>query len=135
MQGVFEMNHPASPAAVAAAAAAANPLSLENALARCRHRGHPLKTLIDVGASNGSWSWIAKQFFPHLHCHLIEAQPLHEPALKHLTSMRSDFTYKLAAAADKPGDVHFVVGDPMGGLASHQGFSQNVPTAALPATP
>jgi FkbM family methyltransferase len=103
-------------------------------LARCRHRGHPLRTIIDVGASNGSWSWTAKQFFPHLHCHLIEAQPLHEPALKQLVGARPDFTFTLAAAADKVGEVFFNVGDPMGGVAAHEKFAENVPSMSLPAT-
>src|SRR5437016_9445566 len=92
MQGVFELNRP-NPAAQ-------NPLSLENALARCRHRGHPLRTIIDVGASDGSWSATAKQFYPQAHCHLIEAQPLHEPALRQLAAARADFTYALAAASE-----------------------------------
>jgi len=120
--------------AAAAAAEAANPITLENALARCRHRGHPLKTIIDVGASNGSWSWRAKQFFPHVHCHLIEAQPLHEPALKQLCAARSDFTHVLAAASDQVGEVIFAVGDPMGGLASHEALDASIPTERLPAT-
>jgi FkbM family methyltransferase len=109
-------------------------MMLENALARCRHRGHPFQTIVDVGASNGSWSLRAKQIFPHVHCHLIEAQSLHEPALKALTTVRSDFTYTLAAAADTVGDISFAVGDPMGGLASHHGFTPDIATAVVPAT-
>src|SRR5439155_20650241 len=71
---------------------------------------------------------------PQAHCHLIEAQPLHAAALRQLAAVRADFTYALAAASDQVGEVFFVVGDPMGGLASHEQFEPGVNTQRLPAT-
>src|SRR4051794_5991216 len=80
---------------------ARNPITLANTLKRCRSRlAGPLGTMIDVGASNGSWSLAAKRVFPEARVHLVEAQAVHEPALRDLAARRPDFGYVLAAAGD-----------------------------------
>jgi FkbM family methyltransferase len=89
--------------------------SLRAALGRCRQRVQQIGTLIDVGASNGSWSLLARRFFPEVACFMIEAQVEHEPALKTLRKSDGTFDYIIAAAGDSDGSAHFQDGDLFGG--------------------
>jgi FkbM family methyltransferase len=79
-----------------------------------RAGGTPVGSVIDVGASNGSWSRMARRTWPDARFLLIEAQPVHEAALR-----ASGFDFVLAAAGDKPGQIHFDAADPWGGVASY----------------
>lgn len=66
-----------------------NTLSLSAAFKRCRSRCLQIRTIIDVGASDGRWSLIARNFFPNARCLLIEAQEAHKKSLEKLkTRMR-----------------------------------------------
>jgi FkbM family methyltransferase len=111
-----------------------NPLSLPAALARCRQRVPRLGTVLDVGASNGSWSLQARKLFPEAACFMIEAQEEHGAALTRLTAGQVGMDFLLAAAGDRDGSVYFQEGDLFGGVAAHQpagpGFRQ-VPMVAL----
>lgn len=110
------------------------PLSLEAALKRCRRRISTAGTLLDVGASNGSWSILARKHFPEMRSFMIEAQQEHEPALQKLTSNDPAFKYLIAAAGESDGFVNFQEGDLFGGVATHEhagdGYRQ-VPMVAL----
>lgn len=95
------------------------PLSLDAALARSRARNPVVGTVVDVGASDGRWSLIAARHFPEARFLLVEAQRVHEPALRELKKKDGRFDYVIAAASDACGSVHFEGGDPFGGVASH----------------
>jgi FkbM family methyltransferase len=75
---------------------------------------HSIGGIIDVGASNGSWSAVAERAWPNAQFLLIEALRDHEAALK-----ASGFPYVLAAAGDAAGEIHFYAPEPFGGAASH----------------
>lgn len=75
---------------------------------------HEIRTIIDVGASNGSWSVLARRFWPRAKVLLIEAQEAHRAALD-----ASGFDYVLAAAGDKPGTIHFSADELFAGVASY----------------
>ncbi len=76
-------------------------------------------SVIDVGASNGSWSQSVQPHFPDAAYLLIEAQGgPHGDALERLASKDSRVRYVIAAAGNKEGEVHFDAGDPLGGVAS-----------------
>ena len=45
----------------------------DQALSRIRGRDLTVQTIIDVGASDGRWSIMAKKHWPWARCHLIEA--------------------------------------------------------------
>lgn len=111
-----------------------SPLSLESALSRCSRRAPSIGTLIDVGASNGSWSLLARRFFPGMACFMIEAQAEHAAALEKLKSSGPAFDFVTAAAGDRDGTVSFQAGDLFGGVAVHDpvgdGFRQ-VPMVAV----
>lgn len=95
------------------------PLPLPLVLNRCRKRIPRIGTLIDVGASNGSWALQARKFFPEMKCFLIEAQQGHESALEKLKRSGNGYDYLIAAAGDTDGDVYFQLGNLFGGVASH----------------
>lgn len=85
--------------------------------------GHPIRTLVDVGASNGRWSIMASRHFPEARYLLLEAQvAAHEAALLELHARRPEMEPVLAAAGPKEGKIHFDASDPLGGMASEQPF-------------
>ena len=107
-------------------------LSLRSALGRCKARGMQIRTILDIGASNGCWSMTAKEFFHEAFCFLFEAQSCWEGALQQLKASRSDVDYLLAAAADKPGEIFFQIDAPLGGVASYS--EPSVVHRTVPAT-
>lgn len=93
-------------------------LSLRSALKRCKARGLQVQTIVDVGASDGRWSLVARKFFPQAFCLLIEAQENHKKSLEKLKARVNGFDYVIAAAGDRSGTIFFDAGDLFGGLAS-----------------
>lgn len=96
--------------------------TMEGAISRCAGRGLLINSVIDVGASNGSWSIICMKHFPKAQYLLIEAQSPHEPGLIQFKKEFPNSDYILAAAADKEGSIFFLNNDLMGGVASHSPF-------------
>lgn len=103
-------------------------MSTTLALKRIATRGIAVNSVLDVGASNGSWSLETRQCWPEAHYHLIEANAQHKPALEAVCSSTPRFSYVLAAASDEPGTVFFDGSDSFGGLAM-KGESQSRPGA------
>lgn len=94
-------------------------ISLEGALERCRSRNSNIRTVIDIGASNGMWTEKCVKFFPEAYYLLIEAQKPHESGLQQLKQSMPKMDYVLAAAGDREGEIFFDNSDLFGGLASH----------------
>lgn len=93
-------------------------LSLHAALKRCKGRGLQVRTIIDVGASDGRWSLAARKSFPQAFCLLVEAQEDHRKSLEKVKARMSGFDFVIAAAGDRQGTVFFDAEDLFGGLAS-----------------
>ena len=89
-------------------------------------------TVIDVGASNGSWSLALRPQLPNAKFLLFEAAPFHTEALRKIESQ--DLQVEYAAASDHLGGVSFLVDpdNPMGGAASAVATSEH--TAVVPST-
>jgi FkbM family methyltransferase len=98
-------------------------LSHAQALRRIHGRGVPVGTIIDVGASNGSWSKMATQIWPDARAHLIEAYDHWEFSLDALAARQPNFSYTMAAAGAEIGTAYFAMNsaDPLGGYTSHSG--------------
>ncbi len=80
---------------------------------------HTVRTVIDVGASNGMWSALARPYFPEARFFLIEAQAkAHAAALEAYVAGHPGAEYVLAAAGPREGEIHFEANDPFGGVAS-----------------
>jgi FkbM family methyltransferase len=92
-------------------------MSTTLAMKRIAARGIKIDTVIDVGASNGSWSLEARKCWPDAHYHLVEANVQHQAALQAVCSATPRFSYVLAAASDEPGTIYFDGSDSFGGLA------------------
>lgn len=108
--------------------------TMENALDRIAQSNYSLATVIDVGASNGSWSSSCMHYLPTCRYLLIEAQPVHAEALKHFQASHRNAQFVLAAAGEACGQLYFDAADPVGGQASHTPYSANniqVPVTTL----
>jgi FkbM family methyltransferase len=88
------------------------------ALARIAARGTEIRTIIDVGASDGRWSLQAEPIWPDARFHLVEANPVHEAELRRLCARKSAFSYSLVAAGPVDGTVGFDAANPFGGRAA-----------------
>jgi FkbM family methyltransferase len=78
-----------------------------------------ISTVIDVGASNGSWTRLVRPHFPDAKFLLIEAQAApHEEGLRALKAEDPAVDYVVAAAGPREGTIHFDASDPLGGVAS-----------------
>lgn len=99
------------------------PLSLDAALIRAKSWVPRLGTVIDVGASNGSWSRIVRQYYPDSHYLLIEANEAHEAALANYKASAPNIDYILAAAGSDDGKIYFDSRSLFGGVAA----SENMP--------
>ena len=94
-------------------------VSWESSFDKLQRMGLDIQTVIDIGASNGRWSKTLMPFFPSAFYFLIEANVIHEPALKALKRRIGNLDYVLSAAGDTVGKLFFDASDPSGGLASH----------------
>jgi FkbM family methyltransferase len=92
--------------------------SMEAGLRRAAARGIEVATFVDVGASDGRWSELARRHYPAARFLLIEANRVHEPGLRGFTERVAGSDYVLAAAADRAGDLYFDASDAFGGVAS-----------------
>jgi FkbM family methyltransferase len=96
--------------------------SVQVALRRIARR-RDIRTVIDVGASDGRWSAAARCFFQRARYLLVEAQALpHEAELRSLKARHPEFDYVIAAAGPREGTIHFDASDPFGGMASERPF-------------
>jgi FkbM family methyltransferase len=89
-------------------------------------QGLSIQTVIDVGASTGSWSKMAQEFMSDAFYLLIEANNLHERKLFEFKKQNPKVEYLLAAAGDYVGEIYFDANDPFGGVALHEA---NIPSA------
>lgn len=92
----------------------------ERALARIIARGITVSTVVDIGASTGIWSESVMPFFPGAQYLLIEAQKLHENALKRFVSEHPNAQYVLKAAGEKAGTIFFDEAEAFGGQAMNE---------------
>jgi len=99
--------------------------TMKGALRGISERKHDFKTVIDVGASNGQWSSLLLNYYPHCNYLLIEAQPVHEKGLRQFCDAHKNVDYVLAAAGEKEGQINFNTNDPFGGQASLTPYASN----------
>lgn len=100
-------------------------MTMSGALKRCVDRGLNAKTVVDVGASNGSWSRACMKFLPSAKYLLIEAQEGHRQGLDEFVKEKSNAEYALAAAGSREGKIYFDNSHLFGGLASDTPFDSN----------
>jgi FkbM family methyltransferase len=75
-----------------------------------------VRTVIDVGASDGRWTLAAMRHFPRARYLLVEAQEAaHGEALRKLAGRDPRVEIALAAAGEREGEAHFDASSPLGG--------------------
>jgi len=95
-------------------------LSLKSALKRISTKNIQIQTVIDIGASDGGWTKIAKSCFPDAFYFLVEANQYHLKSLENYKASSQNIDFILAAAGDTNGEIYFDASTPFGGLASHE---------------
>jgi FkbM family methyltransferase len=99
--------------------------TMDGAFRTITRRKHFFNTIVDVGASNGSWTDSIMGYFPLCQYLLIEAQPVHAKDLRQFSSEHKNAQFVLAAAGEAPGQIYFNTTDPSGGQASYTPYASN----------
>ena len=99
--------------------------TMDGAFRTIAKRKHSFNTVIDVGASNGSWTSSLMEYFPMCQYLLIEAQPIHSNDLGQFSHEHKNVQFVLAAAGETPGEIYFDATDPLGGQASYIPHTSN----------
>src|ERR1700722_17692427 len=78
-------------------------LDMESAIRHLSRSATDIRTVVDIGASDGRWSKSAMPYFPR--AKFIAADPLveREPRLKRLKEISPNFDYVLCAAGEREG--------------------------------
>lgn len=77
-----------------------------------------IRSVIDIGASDGRWSQAIQSLPFEAQFVLVEANPIHYPALHAIASELGGAKIVEAAAGEEPGEINFDKGDPLGGVAT-----------------
>ena len=99
-----------------------NDFTMSCAIHRLLQRNIEIRTVIDVGASDGRWSELCMRFYPEAFYYLIEAQAPHREALTAFKKQNAKADFVIAAAGNKVGTVYFDNSGLFGGLASDAPF-------------
>jgi FkbM family methyltransferase len=94
-------------------------VTMDDAFRGLVRRQHKFNTVIDIGASNGSWSASLMRHFPSCSYLLVEAQPVHQKPLEEFCARHANARFVLAAAGERGGEIFFDATDPLGGVASY----------------
>jgi FkbM family methyltransferase len=89
----------------------------DKALARITARKLTIHTIIDIGASDGSWSRMALKHWPDAHVLLVDANPDWDEKMRAFAASEPNASYVRAAAGNERGVVAFTQtpGDPYSG--------------------
>ncbi len=90
--------------------------------------GLPIKTIIDVGAADGSWSRTAREFWPSASILMVEPLEERQSILQAIIEQNSGFDYLCAAAGNQQSSVNYLVSDDLDGSLVAESLHQNEPT-------
>lgn len=93
-------------------------------LERMRSFSPEINTVIDVGASDGSWSQSVKPAWPRARYLLVEAQDRYAAPLQAYAGANPEVMVENAAASDRTGSLYFLDAGPLTGSASHEPFAE-----------
>jgi FkbM family methyltransferase len=99
--------------------------SYYHAMKACVKRSPEIRTVVDIGASNGMWSRACMEFYPDARYLMIEAQQVHEADLTKFCEENKNCQFALAAAGGHEGEIAFLITDPLGGVASTVAYDEN----------
>jgi len=82
--------------------------------------------ILDVGASDGRWTDLARSIFPNARFALFEPQPVHAVALDAFAAAHPRDVVIRQAVGAKTGTTFFDVSDPFGGALSAEGAPNSI---------
>lgn len=77
---------------------------MDSIIERLSHRNLNINTIIDIGASNGTWSTNTMKFFPNASFLAVEPLDERRESLKSVRERYSNFNYAICAAGAGDGD-------------------------------
>lgn len=86
-----------------------NPWTMIEALKRLHDFGFGVSTILDVGASDGTWSLAAKSLFPSAHFLLFEPLEERRSPLTLLKRTHENFDFEISAVGSEVGEASFIV--------------------------
>jgi FkbM family methyltransferase len=105
---------------------------MRSGLTRLADIGVRPQTVLDVGASDGSWSEMAKAYFPAASYLLFEPQPVHQVALHACCGENPNFRPIAKAVGRAEGWTKFDASEPFGGaLSTSSDGTIDVPVISL----
>lgn len=91
-------------------------LTMNSSLCWLSTHGFNVRTVIDVGASDGRWSRGCMRFYPNSRYVLFEPNPIHAPSLDSFEKEMPDSVFiQKAAVGGAMGSIFFDVSNPYGG--------------------
>lgn len=109
-------------------------IDMESAVEQMSKHASGIKTVIDIGASNGRWSRMVMKYLPNSHFFAIDPLVEREPQLKRLKQNNSNFDYFLCAAGENEKEtISLTVGDDLDGstVLGKNGAMRNVPSYSI----
>lgn len=91
---------------------------MDDLLAHAAIAADDIRTIVDIGASDGRWTKECMRHFPNANYLLMEANAIHQPALQSFCDRNSNASFSVAVAGSEEGQVSFDLTDPFGGIAS-----------------
>jgi FkbM family methyltransferase len=109
-------------------------MDMESAIRRVGSRASDVRTVIDIGASDGRWSRAAMPYFPASKFIAVDPLVEREPKLSKLKATNPQFDYVLCVAGEKENDtVSLTVGDDLDGstVGGNRGVARTVPSHSI----
>lgn len=96
-------------------------LRMDKTLKRIARRNIEIGSIIDVGASDGCWYELTFPCFPQARGLLVDANPVHRPALESFVRKHPKAEFIIAAAGSHSGEIDFHIDEnnPRAGQASN----------------
>ncbi len=98
------LNSILSPLGVSLVSSRLGGFTMLSAVKRIAEHGIPIKSIIDIGASNGKWSVETMKVFPKASYFAVEPLRERRDALEKLKNRYSNFNYGLCVAGDNDGE-------------------------------
>ncbi len=111
-------------------------LDMESALRHLAPSATAVRTVVDIGASDGRWSKSAMAYFPHAKFIAVDPLVEREPKLKEMKESSPNFDYVLCAAGENEGGtVSLTVGHDLDGstVDGRHGVARLVPSHSVDA--
>lgn len=105
--------------------------TMYGALYRAAAHNFDIGSIIDVGASNGSWSMLANRLFPDRPVLAFEPLSEQREVLEQLKQNHPWFDYVQAVAGEQEGEVPFFVSDDLDGSGVSENGERVVPMVTI----